>query len=144
MQYSQVCLLALPLASTRHAHASLLFDPQHREHESEIRAVYAALPIRGKEVDVTVAEISPTEWKTVDDSGDPDTVGMYNDATRQLFLKQGDDEIDFTFAHEFGHHVYYASLSRTERRNWKQFWKAHRTEMPGPDAKDDASEGIDK
>jgi hypothetical protein len=133
------CLLAALLAP-RPAHADLIIRGPHREHEAMIRSLYANLPARAKNVDVTVQELTPDEWAKMSEEDDPDAVGVYDDQSREIFLKQGEPDLEWTFVHEFGHHVFYAALGKGERRDWRRFWKQHQSEMPEGDASEDADE----
>ncbi len=124
------------------AHADLVIRGPHRDHEALIRSLYAELPARGKNMDVTVQEVTPEEWSHLDAAEDQEAVGVYDDQTREIFLKQGEPDLAWTFVHEYGHHVFFAAMAGSERRDWRQYWKHHQREMPEGDARDDADEGF--
>ena len=133
-------LLAAALCPSA-ARADLIIRGPHREHEALFRSIYAGLPARGKNIDVTVQELTPDEWAKTSGVDDPDAVGVYDDETRELFIKQGEPDLEWTFVHEFGHHVFFAALDRGERRDWRRYWKQHQAEMPEGDAQDEPDEG---
>jgi hypothetical protein len=135
-----VALLAGSLCAP--ARAELQFVGRRREHENGLSAVYATLPARGKEVNVSVEEVPASEWDRREEIDEPDAVGMYDEETHQLLLKGGEDDLELTFAHEFGHHVFSVSFSDAERRTWRRFWRMHRGEMPEGDAEEDPEEGF--
>jgi hypothetical protein len=135
-----VGLLAAAFCPTP-ARADLVVRGPIREHEALFRSLYARLPERGKKVDVTVQEVSPAEWTKVSGADDPDAVGVYDDQTREIFLKQGEPDLEWTFVHEFGHHVFFAAMGNAERRDWRRYWTQHQAQMPEGDAQDDPDEG---
>lgn len=124
------------------ARSALVFQGPRRDHETTIRTTYTALPQRGKQSDILVSEFSGAEWRTAEEVDDPESLGIYDENTHRLLLRGDDHELAVTFAHEFGHHVFYTSFSRSERSAWRRYWKAHRTEMPAGEAREDADEGF--
>lgn len=122
--------------------SDLSYSGSDRVHEKTVRAVFTGLPARGKQITVMVREVRPEEWKTVDDEGESGAVGVYDDEERTIYLKSGERDLDFTFAHEYGHHVYFCTFTGAERRTWRRFWRMNRREMPDAYAREDPDEGF--
>lgn len=135
--------LALLATMALPAHADLIFRGEHRAHRREIQRVYRALPDRGSAIDVEVFELPEAEWGLVTSLGGMDgAIGLYQPDRRRMALQAGYEHLGFVFAHEYGHHVYFAALTDAERADWKRFWTANLAAMPRDYARTTEVEGF--
>lgn len=135
-------LLALVAGLCQSAAADLRF-PAPTADEAAIRATYERLPARGKGLTVSVYELPSCYWPLVDDLAQPEVVGLYAQDSRRLYLRGGEPDLLPNFVHEWGHACYFGALTRSERRQWERFYRAHLHSMPTPYARSGgAAEGF--
>jgi hypothetical protein len=127
--------IALFLAASTARADLVLHKPRH---EADFKAVYAALPARGKSVTVHVWEPKPKVWPF------GPTVGMYfgSESPEVYVLEQRADRARVTFAHEIGHVVYFHALTQAERLDWEAFWRANPEIQTRDYARSDPAEGF--
>lgn len=104
-----------------------------------IELAYASFPARGKEHPISVEIVLPEVW-----GRDDGTVGTYMYFMNRARILGGmtPEDIAFTFAHEFGHHVWHNSLTYRERKDWSKGWTNNRHRMPRVYATSNACEGF--
>jgi hypothetical protein len=49
---------------------------------------------------------------------------------------------DLIFAHEYGHHVFFKTLTDEEKYDWQVFWEGHKAAMPTKYARTSMEEGF--
>lgn len=129
--------LSLLLACSCTIHADPVFAPGV-QRQTEMRALFDAFPKRGRGVDVTVREWVPGLGY------DSNVVGLYSPSEPMITLRRfkvvGDTLL--TFAHEYGHHVWFTEFTDKEREDWKAFWAYSLKRMPRDYAKENEVEGF--
>ncbi|MEK6860396.1 MAG: hypothetical protein AABY07_00355 [Nanoarchaeota archaeon] len=123
--------------------AKIIWEGKHNKHEKKIESVYKQMPERGKEIDVKVREVPEDEWTMVDDFYDfVGVIGIYFIHPQRLYLQSDHKLLYLVFAHEYGHHVWFTSLTTDEQDSWIKFWEENQDKMPRDYARVNPREGF--
>jgi len=127
----------------RPAYAALLISATDSQHVSDLQSWYDKhIPAAFRSnTDLPVREYSDSQMNAYlragsgdsssqsdDDDGDID--GVYEPSPQRITLRilPGGDLDMFTFAHEYGHYVWFNLMTDSERRNYAAIYKRQRAE----------------
>jgi hypothetical protein len=132
------CLLSLFVGTA--ASADLLFDLKKPEHQAIIQNQYnQGCPMRLRSLPIMVVELSQKQVAKKCKCGD-NIVGMWDG--HNIYLSYEGDDAKFIFMHELGHAYWEKTLTREQRQDWIDFWKAHKKDMPREYARKNVYEGF--
>ena len=84
-----------------------------------INQTYEKMPERGKSNKVTVHVISQ---KTMSEREGEGVLGVYYLQSHEFWIVDTEEYVDFVFAHEYSHFIYFEVFTDEERAEWNVFW----------------------